>query len=659
MIRAEAAPFSSTTEPTSRTTGPVQRHLPGFALSEIEQSVIDRFEFIVNECTDRPAVCSRGQMLSYGELNNAVNQTTHAILAHCGPGSEPIALLLDHDTPVIIALLAVLKAGKAYVALEPMHPQAKHQALLTDLQPRLLITNDQHRVLAETMVAESPLEKIMILNVDRLPADLPLVNPGLAITPETPIAIFYTSGSTGQPKGVVRTHRFFLYRVWLETHFDQININDHFSQLISASFGSSISHTFGALLNGATLWLYDLRQNGLGAFRQWLHESGITTLQLPVAFYRQWVETLTHHDFFPQLRLVIPTGQLFRRDVERLWQHFPTTCHLISRYSSTETGMVCRMVIHSDTVIQSAIVPVGYPLPNQEVSLLDEVGQPVDIGQVGEIVVRSRYLSAGYWRRPGLTNQTFSATPNDAQLLYHTGDLGRMTADGCLEFIGRKDEQVKIRGYRVERSEVSAALHCLPGIRAAAVTVNENSVGEKQLIAYLVATGDPAPTTSEVRSGLAALLPDYMIPTSFIMLDQLPLTANGKLDRQRLPQPASERPALAKPYRAPRTAFEATLARLWSDILGVQPIGIDDNFLDLGGHSLAATRIVMRILSHFRVDLPLGALFEAPTIADMAIVITQRQVAQLDDNELQQLRATLEMPEISGRFMLEAPIHPV
>jgi acyl carrier protein len=341
--------------------------------------------------------------------------------------------------------------------------------------------------------------------------------------------------------------------------------------------------------------------------------------------------------------LIVPTGQLFRSDVERLWQHFPATCRLISRYSSTETGMVCRMVIHPDTVIQSAIVPVGYPLPDKEVSLLDEAGQPVGVGQVGEIVVRSRYLSIGYWRRPALTDQVFSTEPDQDQRLYHTGDLGRMSADGCLEFIGRKDEQVKIRGYRVEPGAVVAALHCLPAIRAAAVNVEETQPGEKRLIAYLVSSSKPAPTISKMRSDLAALLPEYMIPAAFILLEQLPLTTNGKLDYKRLPKPNGERPTLATVYRAPRTTFEEILATLWSEILGVQPIGIDDNFLDLGGHSLAATRIITQILTQFRVDLPLRALFEAPTIADMAIVITQHQAARMDDRALEQLLTTLEM----------------
>lgn len=635
--------LKNVTPALSPDTASTVQQLPGFDRSEIEQSVVARFEFVVSQAADLPAVNSHGRVLRYGQLNQAVNQVAHAILARCGPGSEPIALLLDHDTPVIIALLAVLKAGKAYVALQPAHPPARLQALLTDLQTNLLITNDQQVGLAETIVAHSPSEKIHVLNLDRLPLDLPLANPGLAITPETPSAIFYTSGSTGQPKGVVRTHRFFLHRVWLETYFDQITVNDRLSQLVSASFGASIGATFSALLNGATICLYDLRQNGLDAFRQWLHQAGITSLQLPVALYRQWRETLTEHDFFPQLRLIIPTGQLFRSDVERLWQHFPATCRLISRYSSTEAGMVCRMVIHPDTVIQSAIVPVGYPLPDKAVSLLDEAGQPVGVGQVGEIVVRSRYLSIGYWRRPALTNQAFSTAPDQEQYLYHTGDLGRMSADGCLEFIGRKDDQVKIRGYRVEPGAIVAALHCLPTIRAAAVSVDETSAGEKRLIAYLVSSCKPAPTISEMRSALATLLPDYMMPATFIILEQLPLTTNGKLDYKRLPKPSGERPALDNVYRAPRTTFEERLATLWSEILGVQPIGIDDNFLDLGGHSLAATRIIAQILTQFRVDLPLRVLFETPTIAEMAIVITQHQAAQIDDQTLEQLLTTLEM----------------
>jgi acyl carrier protein len=262
---------------------------------------------------------------------------------------------------------------------------------------------------------------------------------------------------------------------------------------------------------------------------------------------------------------------------------------------------------------------------------LDETGREVGADQVGEIAVRSRYLALGYWRRPDLTEAAFIPDPRDGdQRLYLSGDLGMMRPDGCLVHMGRKDFQVKIRGYRVEVGEIEAALLGLDSIRAAVVVAQAGEAGEQWLVAYAVPVAGVAPTVSELRRALSQTLPDYMMPSAFVFLEALPLLPNGKIDRRTLPTPNRTRPALDVSYVAPRTPVESNLAGIWADVLNVQPIGIHDRFLELGGHSLLATQILSRVMETFGVEFSIRALFENPTVAEMAEVIARRQAAQAD-----------------------------
>jgi hypothetical protein len=296
-----------------------------------------------------------------------------------------------------------------------------------------------------------------------------------------------------------------------------------------------------------------------------------------------------------------------------------------------------------ETKIPADIVPVGYPVEDMEILLLDDDGKVVGFNQSGEIAIRSPYLALGYWQEPDLSGAAFQSDPEGGTLrIYRTGDLGFMGPDGCLTHLGRKDFQVKVRGYRIEVGDIETALLALDMIREAIVMAGEDSRGEKRLVAYVVPTGEPAPAISALRRALSGKLPDYMIPSAFVFLDALPLTPNGKVDRHALPAPAPARPQLDTPYVAPRTPIEQVLARIWAEVLGLDQVGIHDNFLDLGGNSLLAGQVISRVIRSFQVELPVRSLFESPTVADMAVVITQNQAAKVGQEELARMLAELE-----------------
>jgi non-ribosomal peptide synthetase component F len=295
----------------------------------------------------------------------------------------------------------------------------------------------------------------------------------------------------------------------------------------------------------------------------------------------------------------------------------------VNTLSSTETGTVCLYFADKDTTISNGRLPVGYPVEDMQVLILDENGSPVESNQIGEVAVRSRFLSSGYWSKSELTKQRFLSAGSDQ--VYFTRDLGRLSKDGCLELFGRKDFQIKIRSFRVDVSEVETALARNSDVKeACAVGVNDQA-GNTKLVAYVVPREHPGPSVIKLKCFLQEALPEYMIPSVFVFLDALPLMSTGKVDRRLLPDPGNSRPDLPVGYVPPRSTVQAILSRIWADVLSLDVVGIYDNFFDLGGHSLAATRIVSQVLKKFQLELPLHCLFAAPTVAEMAAVISEHQ----------------------------------
>ena len=549
-----------------------------------------------------------------------------SVLDRRGPASETVAMLVAPGARSVVVALGLLKAGKAVVALDPAHPLAHSRAILRESGAALLLT-DRARGADARALADAAAE---VLDVDaRRPPPADARNPALALAPDTLAQVLFTSGSTGPPKGVAWTHRVLLHFALRTTNDLHLCREDRHTALRSVGFAGWTFDLVFALLNGASLHFFDLRVDGLGALPDWLEREDITMYRSAATVFRSFASQLTTRDRFPSLRVSVVTAEpVHARDVELFRRHFADSGLLCNELGMTEAGTVRSFLLSKDTPLANGRVPVGYPVEDVEILLLDPDGRPVEAGAIGEVVVRSRFLADGYWRRPELTATRFRPDPGGgAERLYFSGDLGMMLPDGCLVHYGRQDFQVKVRGHRVEIEDVEAALVALPGVRTAAVVASEDALGDTHLVAYIVPAGEPAHGVTALREALAASVPDHMIPATFVRLDTMPLTTGGKVDRRALPAPPTTRPALAGPPVAPRTPLEAMLTRIWTEVLELGEIGVLDDFLELGGDSLRAGQIVARVRAEVDVPISEATLFDAPTVEAMAIQI---QLSLLD-----------------------------
>jgi amino acid adenylation domain-containing protein len=598
-----------------------------FSKEEIEQSIPARFEQQVARYPDRLAVKTGHHQLTYAVLNQVANRIARAILAQHGEGEEPIALLFEHGAPMLTAILGVLKAGKFYVPLDPSLPRTRTLYILQDSQVSLIVTNTKNFSFAKELTHGA----LELLNIDELDTGLSTENVGLTISSNTFTWLLYTSGSTGQPKGVVQNHRNVLHFIMNYTNGLHLCPDDRLTLLFSYSANAGAHDIFSALLTGASLYPFDIKTEGLTRLASWLLEQEITIYcSVPTAF-RHFLDTLTGAEQFPRLRLIKLVGEpVSKRDVERYKKCFPQSCLFVNRLGSTETGTIRWHFINKESQIHNNVVPVGYPVEDNEILLLDAAGNEVGVNEVGEIAVKSRYLSPGYWRKPDRTAVAFLPDPEGGdERIYLTGDLGRLLPDGCLEYLGRRDFQVKIRGHRIEMAEVEMALLNLAAIAAAVVMPREDRPGDQRLVAYFVPHKYPTPTVTALRRALAETLPDYMIPSTFVALEALPLAPNGKIDRRALPAPNQARPELEVPFLAPQTPLEEQLAAIWAEVLNLDRVGIHDNFLELGGDSLLATQIIARVHTVLRVEMSASDFFETPTIVGLAQVIKKDKMSDI------------------------------
>lgn len=599
-----------------------------FDPADIETSVIARFEAQVARNPAAIAVRDMKGALNYAELNRRANQVAHAILARRDAASEPIALLIEHSAAMVTAILAVLKTGKFYVPLDLAQPDARLAAIVQDSGAPLLITNGANRTRAENAS-----NAIQLLDVDALPPSLAETNPKIGIAPDALLNIMYTSGTTGEPKGVMQTRRN-LQHLIVTTNFPPHRPDERVAQLTPFTFGGSAAMLFRTLYYGAAIYPYSLKELGLGQLAPFLKEHAITRFHTVPSVLRNWLDLVPPDETFPALRVVEVGGEpLFKRDLERLFLHLPKTCLVRNALGTTETYVAVWNWLDAVSELQEGVVPVGLPPPDMHALVMDETGQPVDAGETGEIVIRSRYLSPGYWKQPELTQKTFLPDPSQSGVLgYKTGDLGRLRQDGALEHLGRLDGMVKIRGQQVLLTFVESALRALQDIRDAAVMAQPNAAGDLTLVAYVVAANESA---RALRTALEPTLPAYMIPSNFVFMQQLPKLPNGKLDRRALPAPDSLSMVETR-YVAPRTPLEAELAQIWCKVLGISRVGVRDTFIELGGNSLQAAQVVARASASAGVEIPLRAVFDVPTIEGLAAVITGRLAERVSSHDLEQ-----------------------
>lgn len=583
-----------------------------FPKDSIDKGIVSCFEKQVQCNPNNLAIKFKDVHINYAELNCAANRLVGRYLNLKVPPGPTVILLVEQGITLIASILAVLKLGVAYIPLDRRLPIALLKQMMVEIQPNAILSDKRNFDLAQTLAESS----VLVMNTEDLDDSLPADNPGLPVTPETIAYIFFTSGSTGKPKGVVDVHRNVLHNVMRYTNTLGFSAEDRMSLVQHSSFSGTVSTIFGALLNGASLFPYDLAQDGLSVVGEWARREKITVFHSVPSIFRQL--TLTDAGY-PDLRLIRLEGDSTTcKDIELFHNTFNANCVLVNGLGATECGLVRQFFIDKNTKCSEKSVPVGYAVEDADVRVIDKCGNAVCDEEVGEIVVRSRYLALEYWRNPELTAAKFELEGAGVRL-YHTGDLGYMSADGCLRHLGRKDFQTKIRGISVNTADVEATVLMLRGVEQVLVKPYTDNAGERYLAAYIMLHRGSTMTVSDIVEYLESLLPGYMIPSKYIFVDALPFTLDGKVDRSALIFPTNARPLLRSPYLAPETELESSLVSIWAEVLELElnHIGVVDSFFDLGGDSLRANQAVIRLSERLGIEVNIIAMFEHRTIRSL------------------------------------------
>ena len=592
------------------------------------------FETQVDKTPDAVALVFEDQHLTYRELNSRANQLAH-YLRRFGVGPEVlVGICVERSIEMIVGLLGILKAGGAYVPIDPDFPPERIEFMLQDSQASILLT--QARL--DDLTASFTGPRIALDRDWHEIATESADNFGSQQDPENLAYVIYTSGSTGEPKGVMIQHSSvanFLASLAREPGLTETDI---LLAVTTLSFDIAGLEIYLPLTVGARVVLAR-REVAIDSVRlaKLLSDSGATVMQATPA---TWCMLLASGWQGNRELKILCGGEAVSEDIAE--QLVSRSASLWNMYGPTETTI--WSAVHRIPANPGRIV-LGRPIANTQVYILDQYLAPTPIGVAGEIYIGGLGLARGYLNQPELTAGKFiyhSFEGEPAQRLYKTGDLARYLSDGNIEFVGRTDDQVKLRGYRIELGEIEALLGQHPMVQRSVVVVREDTPGDKRIVGYVVARPKESFDASEVRQYLKQKLPVYMIPAALVLLDELPLTLSGKVDRRALPAPDQNGLQLANVYQPPRTPTEQTLVAIWGEVLKLEKLGIHDNFFDLGGHSLLATQIVSRIRSNFSIDLPLRHLFEAPTVAEMAVIIAANQASRTTDSDLEQMLREVE-----------------
>jgi len=588
------------------------------------------------------AVVFEGQELTYQELNIQANQLAH-YLQSLGVNSEVlVGIYLERSLLVIVGLLAVLKAGGAYIPLDPDYPQQRLTYMAEDAQISLLLTQ-------ESLLDSLPVEDVGVIVLDKLAEILTVQspeNPLSEVVPENLLCLLYTSGSTGKPKGVMLTHAALVNHSWGISEVFGLTESDRVLQFASFGFDVAAEEIFPTWLKGGTVVLRPGQMFAtLTDFADFIEQESLTVLNITPAYWHEWAIAVSQSlaTVPSSLRVVAVGGDAVLPETVNIWrQMVGKRVQCINVYGPTEasvTAIVHDLLDYQSEKINSVLI--GRPIANTKAYILDQNLQPVPIGVKGELHLCGVRLARGYLNRPELTAEKFINNPfahSPFNRLYKTGDLARYLPDGNIECFGRIDNQVKIRGFRIELGEIEAVINQNIDVQTSCVIIREDTPGDKYLVAYIVAHYERIPMISELRQFLSSKLPLYMVPQAFVFLESLPLTTNRKVDRRALPAP-DKIGNRRDQYVAPRNGIEEMLVQIWTEILKIEQVGIYDNFFEIGGHSLLATQLVSRIRSLFKIELPLRSLFGAATVAELAHLIGQ----------LQQQNLTLTVPPILPR----------
>jgi amino acid adenylation domain-containing protein len=596
-----------------------------------------------NARPDAVAIVDGDQQVSYGDLDVRANQLAH-LLRSLGVGPDvPIGLCMELSIEFAIGALGILKAGGAYVPLDPNYPFNRISTLLETSETTLLLTQ-------ASLVNQLPRGKwrTIALDAEAAISRNPGVAPVIHTKPENLAYVIFTSGSTGRPKGVEITHANLLNLSSWHQHAFKVTHGDRATLQASPGFDAAVWELWPYLAAGASLYVVDEAIRAMPELlRDWMVANSVTISFLPTALAEQMIDLRWPAE--TALRVLLTGADTLRRHPRT---GLPFT--FVNNYGPTECTVVATSgTIHPDQQ-PDELPPIGYPIENAQVHIVDERLNPVAAGTVGEMLIGGAGVARGYLNLPELTVERFVSdrfSDDPTARLYRTGDLGRLLADGQIAFMGRIDEQIKIRGYRIEPQEIAVVLDRYPGIKASCVSAYADDSGEKRLVGYVVLSTDAVLSLTELRKFVGDYLPDYMVPSTFVQLEKLPLSVHGKLNRSALPVPTPLNILNDDFYEAPQSPVEERLASFLTVLLGVVRVGRDDNFFDLGGHSLLGAQMITRIHESFGVELSLRSIFDHPTLREMSLEIEKLIRAKLEsmsDDEAQRLFDSLQRESQDG-----------
>jgi amino acid adenylation domain-containing protein len=632
-----------------------------------EQCVQQLFEAQAARRPEALAVVYGEERINYGELNGRANQLAHYLRGR-GVGPEVrVGVLLERSVEWIVALLGILKAGGAYMPLDGGYPVQRLRFMLEDAGVGLVLTE---RGQAEVVAVGEATEVVYLDGGWEMLGRQSRENPETVTSAENLAYVMYTSGSTGQPKGVGVTHRA-INRLVSNTNYVKLEGSDRMAQISNASFDAATFEIWGALLHGGQLVGLN-KETALSPaelVRQ-IAAQQISVMFLTTALFNQMAQSVP--EAFTPLRYLLFGGEASEAQAVRRVLAGGKPQHLLHVYGPTESTTFTTWYEVREVAAGARTIPIGQPLSNTEVWVLDQHGQVVPVGVVGELYIGGDGLARDYLRQPELTAEKFVPHPYSDEpgaRLYRTGDLVRYLSDGNIEFLKRMDQQVKVRGFRIELGEIEAALQDHAAVRESVVVAREETPGDRRLVAYVVRDPDYQGVTEQatehsqhadqvlvpqLRSWLQERLPDYMMPSNFVVLDELPLTANGKVDRRALPAPDAASYVSEGTFISPRTPEEEKVAEIWAEVLDIRPISAEANFFELGGHSLLATRVISRIREACGVELPLRVLFESPTVAEFARQLATVPQEQSDVSRIAEMLEKLaHLSEDETKSLLE------
>ncbi|MGH0593689.1 amino acid adenylation domain-containing protein [Bacillus pretiosus] len=595
-------------------------------IEEIDKdwTLVHMFEKQVEKNPNATAVSYEGYTLTYAELNERANRLAH-YLQNLGVGTESlVGLCMDRSLDTIVSILGIQKAGGAYVPLDVANPKERLAYILQDSNLKILVTKEE---LLESLPEHSVQTVCLDKQANQI-IKMPSLNPKPIITADNLAYIIYTSGSTGQPKGVLTTHRNVVRLFTSTSHLYEFNENDVWTMFHSYAFDFAVWEMWGAILHGGKVVVVpQMVARSSESFYQMLVDEKVTVLNQTPSAFRQLmnVDGVMETEADLALRYVIFGGEALDIPSLKPWfdRHGDQKPQLINMYGITETTVHVTYRPLSIADLEDSGSVIGKPIPDLKLYLLDSQLNPIPVGVPGEIHVGGAGLARGYLNREELTKERFIQNPfldNPDEFLYKSGDMARYLPNGDLEYVGRIDDQVKIRGYRIELGEIQSLLSQYEEISESTVIVREDIPGDKRLVAYVLPTNKEL-TIGNIRQYLSTKLPDYMVPSAYVLLEEMPLTTNGKINRGALPKPSQDRPDLSSEYVAPKNGVEELIAGTWSSILEIEQVGMNDNFFELGGHSLLATQVVSMLRDAFLINLPLRALFEAPTVRELSVVV--------------------------------------